>query len=126
MATTDAWAGTRLRGHDLSASLFLLRVNGELGELKTGTGILEREDGEFEKLSLHLELFTEAIDELESEVTVGNRPADGGKVIGNRLKLAGIVGDGEIATGRVAERLAQKEVARVLVVDEEARDTRPG
>lgn len=63
---------------------------------------------------------------MEGKVAVVDGPTDGGEVIGDALKLAGVVGDGEIATGGVAKRLAQEEIARILVVDEETREPRPG
>jgi hypothetical protein len=72
-----------------------------------------------EYLGLKLVRRAQPIDELQSQITIFDGASDGCQIICDALQLAGVGGDRHVAAGCAAEGLAEEEVARGLVVEEE-------
>ena len=117
---------TGMDSERLSTGLLLLRGVINFGKLETRAGIREGGHRNLEDLSLKLELVTETVDELESQIAVIDRPTDHGQIVSDALQFAGVGGDVEIAAWSRAESLAEKEIPGGLVVDEEAQELGPG
>jgi hypothetical protein len=109
---------TVVDGQDLSSLIVLVRGVVDLRELEAREGVGEggQRNGAHDDLGLQLVPFAEAVEEPENEIVVVHGAADGGEVIGDRLQLAGIRGDGLVTAWNDPERLAQKQIARGLVV----------
>jgi hypothetical protein len=75
---------------------------------------------------MQLILVLEPIDELNDEVALVDRTADGGQVVSETLQLTGVVGNGEVTVWSVEESFAEEEIPRGLIVEEESREASPG
>jgi hypothetical protein len=117
-----------MSNHDLGGLGLLFIGVGGLRELDACAGIGEggRHGRVFENLNLEFVPFAEAVEELQHEIDVGDRPANGCQVIRDRLEFACVGDDGLITAGAVPERLAEEDVARSLIVEEEALQAVPG
>jgi hypothetical protein len=111
---------TAMDNQGLGGSSVLLRCVVDLGELKARAGIGEGRQGPaLEYLGLKLVRCAQPIDELQSQITIVEGASDGCQIICDALQLAGVGGDRHVAAGCAAEGLAEEEVARGLVVEEE-------
>jgi hypothetical protein len=104
----------------------LLRCVVDLGELKARAGIGEGRQGPaLEYLGLKLVRCAQPIDELQSQITSIEGASDGCQIICDALQLAGVGGDRHVSAGCAAEGLAEEEVVRGLVVEEELAQSCP-
>jgi hypothetical protein len=108
------------------ADLCIGGVGGDLRQLETRAGVGEGREVPLEDLRLQFVLAPDAFQELKHEIAIVDGAADGVQIVDDRLKFAGVGGDGHVTARRVAEGLAKEEVPHVLIGEEELVDAFPG